>query len=143
MKKYCPIVRINLPYAEYGIAHMYYCDKHSLTADVSPMNEYQIERLKEEALLGFENKGCIIHPNIKEYDFHDWMQNKDAYLLDINDFNNLTKGEVYAMQRHLGICPSSSIPSRKNSSRKGESIDGFAMSSYAEAGTEWLGLGLL
>lgn len=142
MKKYCPIVRINLPYAEYGIAHMYYCERHSLTAEVSPMNEYQIERLKEEALLGFKEKGCKIHSQIKEYDFHDWMQNKEAYLLDINDFNNLTKGEIHAM---LSGAPGRKI-NRKGIRKYAEKecpSNGPVARSYDNINCDWLGAGLL
>jgi len=102
----CPIVKIALPF-QYGLhSKMFYCDEHSLTAEIYPMNEYQIERLSKEALLGMEHKGCIIPCEIKEYQFHDWLENKEKYLNQ--------KGDENALQRYVGINPNSKIRNRKD-----------------------------
>lgn len=89
MKKCCPIVKIHLPVERGFYSRYIYCDKHSLTAEIYPMNEYQIPRLEEEALQGLAEQGCVIPDVILQYDFHEWLSNKEAYLKKINKLNNV------------------------------------------------------
>lgn len=131
----CPIVKIMLPYADFGIAHMYYCDKHSITVDISPMNEYQIERLKEEALLGMQHKGCIIPCEIKEYEFYDWLENKEKYLNP--------KGDKNAVQRYVGISADSQNQDRRRSFSSSKSCHKLIVPSHAEISERWLGYGFI